>query len=162
MLRFRQVTRLGACAVALAFWFGAAQAETACQADQVDLKGPWGQARFSVEIADTPDSRATGLMHRAEMPRNNGMLFVYEHPQRVAFWMKNTLIPLDMIFVESDGEVSHIHENAIPGDLTAIPGGDQVLAVLEVNAGLVQDYGITVGSQMRHEVFSQDRAIWPC
>ncbi len=133
-----------------------------CERGQVDLRGTWGQARFSVEIAETPDSRATGLMHRAQMSPRAGMLFVYEHPQRVAFWMKNTLLPLDMIFVDADGLVTHIHQNAIPGDLTPIPGGDKVLVVLEVNAGVVKTYGITVGSEMRHEVFSQESAIWPC
>ncbi|KUP90917.1 DUF192 domain-containing protein [Tritonibacter horizontis] len=154
--------RAGSYVWAVIFWLAAVCAQAACQADQVELRGPWGQAQFSIEIADTADSRALGLMHRADMPRRHGMLFVYETPQRVAFWMKNTLIPLDMIFVESDGVISHIHENAIPGDLTSIPGGDQVLVVLELNAGLVRDLGITVGSQMRHKVFSQERAIWPC
>ena len=90
------------------------------------------------------------------------MLFIYEMPQRVAFWMKNTLIPLDMIFVGADGVVSHIHKNALPGDLTPIPGGDKVLVVLEVNAGIVESYGISVGSEMRHEVFSKETAKWPC
>ncbi|MCG7626588.1 DUF192 domain-containing protein [Epibacterium sp. MM17-32] len=141
---------------------GAARADRACAPDRVDLRGEWGQASFTVELAETPDARAQGLMHRAEMPPRAGMLFVYEHPQRVAFWMKNTLISLDMIFVGADGVVDHIHENAIPGDLTPIPGGDEVMVVLEVNAGVVAAYGISVGSQMRHEVFSSETAKWPC
>jgi len=144
------------------FLFGPIAADAACRADQVDLRGDWGQARFAIDVADTQDERALGLMHRPEMPRGAGMLFVYDRPQRVAFWMKNTLIPLDMIFATADGVVRHIHENAIPGDLTPIPGGEDVLVVLEVNAGIVADYGITVGSQMRHEVFSANTAIWPC
>lgn len=156
------VSRMGAALAVLFSLTGLAQAEMACKRDAVDLRGDWGSARFAVEIADTPDTRATGLMFREEMGKRAGMLFVYEHPQRVAFWMKNTLIPLDMIFVDESGLVRHIHENAIPGDLTAIPGGDGILVVLEVNAGIVQDYGITVGSQMRHEVFSGQSAIWPC
>ena len=101
-------------------------------------------------------------MHRPSMPKRSGMLFIYEMPQRVAFWMKNTLIPLDMIFVGADGVVSHIHKNALPGDLTPIAGGDKVLVVLEVNAGIVETYGISVGSEMRHEVFSKETAKWPC
>lgn len=137
-------------------------AEAQCQRDKVDLRGDWGSARFSIEIADTPENRATGLMYRQTMAKRAGMLFVYEHPQRVAFWMKNTLIPLDMIFVDQTGVVQRIHENAVPGDLTPIPGGDGILVVLELNAGIVRDYGITVGSQMRHEVFSDISAIWPC
>ena len=157
-MRKAVATYLGAALV----WLAATSAGATCARDHVDLRGPWGQARFSVEIADTPDSRATGLMHRAEMPARSGMLFVYDRPQRVAFWMKNTLIPLDMIFVGADGVVSRIHENAVPGDLTSIFGGDQVFVVLEVNAGIVESYGISVGSEMRHEVFSPETAKWSC
>ncbi len=149
---------------AAALWLVAtcSLAAAACSRDQVDLRGPWGQVRFSVEVVDTPETRAQGLMHRPSMPKRSGMLFIYEMPQRVAFWMKNTLIPLDMIFVGADGVVSHIHKNALPGDLTPIPGGDKVLVVLEVNAGIVESYGISVGSEMRHEVFSKETAKWPC
>ena len=154
--------RVGSFIGAAVFWLCAVSAQAECQRNQVDLRGPWGQARFNIEIADSVDSRALGLMHRAEMPSRNGMLFVYDHPQRAAFWMKNTLIPLDMIFVDADGVVGYIHQNAVPGDLTPISGGDDVLVVLEVNAGIVRKFGITVGSQMRHEVFLQEHAIWPC
>ena len=90
------------------------------------------------------------------------MLFVYERPQRAVFWMKNTFIPLDMIFTDKAGTVTRVHEGAIPGDLTPIEGGDSVYAVLEINAGLAERYAIRPGSQMRHEVFSQGPAIWPC
>ncbi len=137
-----------------------AQAE--CRDDRVELKGEFGQISFSVELADTPQERSQGLMFRESMPRGAGMLFVYEYPQRAAFWMKNTLIPLDMLFIEEDGEITHIHENAIPGDLTAIPGGDQVFAVLEINGGLSRQYGISVGDALRHKVFSNSSPIWPC
>ena len=149
---------------AVALWVvtSSGLAAAACSRDHVDLRGPWGQARFSVEVVDTPETRAQGLMHRKSLPARSGMLFIYEEPQSVTFWMKNTLIPLDMIFVEADGVVSHIHKNALPGDLTPIPGGDQVLVVLEVNAGIVETYGISVGTEMRHEVFSSEAAKWPC
>jgi len=109
-----------------------------CKDTQVDLRGEWGSARFTVEIADDPQERAVGLMNRPEMPRSSGMLFIYEQPQRVAFWMENTLIPLDMLFLTPDGVVQRIHENAIPLDRTAIPGGDGILAVLEINGGLAR------------------------
>ncbi|AHD09424.1 DUF192 domain-containing protein [Phaeobacter gallaeciensis] len=134
----------------------------ACQPDQVTLRGPWGQTQFTVEIADSIEERAEGLMHRPHMARGAGMLFVYEAPQRASFWMKNTLIPLDMLFVDVTGTVRHIHHRAIPGDLTPIPGGDNVFAVLEINGGLAARYGISVGTELRHEVFSKTGAIWPC
>ncbi|OBY27235.1 DUF192 domain-containing protein [Leisingera sp. JC1] len=133
-----------------------------CQSGRVDLRGSWGQTGFSVEIADDEQERAQGLMFRKSMPRGAGMLFVYDRPQPAAFWMKNTLIPLDIIFLNENGLVTSVHENAKPGDLTPIPGGDDVFAVLEINGGLARRYGITSGTQMRHQIFSAGGAVWPC
>jgi uncharacterized membrane protein (UPF0127 family) len=132
-----------------------------CAPDQVDLRGPWGQARFTVELADTAAERAQGLMHRDSMARGAGMLFVYEHPQTVSFWMRNTLIPLDMIFADDTGTVTRVHENAIPLDETAIPGGRGVMVVLEINGGLASAYGIVPGTQLRHPALGAG-AAWPC
>jgi hypothetical protein len=139
-----------------------AAAHAACSETQVDLRGDWGKARFIVEVADDPAERSQGLMNRETMATNAGMLFLYDHPQRVAFWMENTLIPLDMLFLSEDGTVQHIHENAIPLDRTAIPGGDEILAVLEVNGGMSKMLGITVGSQLRHPMLDQSVSAWPC
>lgn len=133
-----------------------------CAPEVVDLKGDWGSVRFSVEIADTVEERALGLMHRQQMERQSGMLFVYDAPQRVAFWMKNTLIPLDMIFMDASGRVMRVHHNAIPHDLTGIDGGDNILAVLEINGGLARNYGISAGTVVRHPVFSDQSPAWPC
>ncbi len=133
----------------------------ACSDARVDLRGDWGQARFSVELADDAQERAQGLMHRESMPLSAGMLFAYEHPQRVSFWMRNTLIPLDMIFMDEAGRVTHIHENAIPLDETGIPGGDRVQYVLEINGGLSQRLGIEIGSELRHPVIGTS-AAWSC
>lgn len=139
---------------------GAALAE--CRSDQVVLRGDWGQVSFSVEIAETDETRAQGLMFRESMVRGAGMLFVYDRPQHAYFWMKNTLIPLDMIFVNRDGLVTRVHSDAVPGDLTAIDGGPGVYAVLEINGGLAADYGIDAGSQMQHPAFDGDALAWPC
>ncbi len=100
-------------------------------------------------------------MNREVMPRSAGMLFVYERPQRAVFWMKNTLIPLDMIFMDSAGTVTRIHENAIPLDLTGIDGGENVQFVLEINGGLAGRLGIVEGSVLRHPAIGPD-AAWPC
>lgn len=139
----------------------AAHSET-CKPDRVFLRGDWGTARFSIELAITPEERAIGLMNRPNLPRSGGMLFVYPDPQRVAFWMKNTLIPLDMLFIDASGTLRHIHHNAIPGDLTPIEGGDDILAVLEINGGLAKRLGLTPGTQLRHPVFDSTTAVWPC
>jgi uncharacterized membrane protein (UPF0127 family) len=143
-----------------ALWLGAGAA-MACAPDAVDLRGPWGQAHFAVEVADDPDERAQGLMHRDHLGASRGMLFLYERPHRVRFWMRNTLIPLDMIFLDARGRVTRIHGNAQPLDETTIDGGPGVVAVLEINGGLAQQMGLTVGSEMRHPFFGA-QAAWPC
>lgn len=137
-------------------------AQQVCRMDTVMLRGDWGQARFTVELANTPETRSQGLMFREKMAKSAGMLFIYDAPQRATFWMRNTLIPLDMIFTDDTGTVQHIHHDAIPGDETTIDGGSGILTVLEINAGLARAMGITTGSQMRHPAFDADLAAWPC
>ncbi|MEO9780348.1 MAG: DUF192 domain-containing protein [Sedimentitalea sp.] len=146
----------------IALLCGGAVVAAECRDNHVEIRGPWGEAGFAVETVDTPKARSRGLMFRESMPRGSGMLFVYEAPRRASFWMKNTLIPLDMIFVDKTGTVKHVHHRAVPGDLTAIEGGTGIYAVLEINGGLAKSYGISPGSQMRHIVFSDGPAIWPC
>jgi len=137
-------------------------AQAACREDQVELRGPWGQTRFSVEIADTDATRARGLMFRETMPRFSGMLFIYDQPDRAVFWMENTLIPLDMLFIDETGRVNHIHHEARPLDRTPIDGGDDVLMVLEINGGMAQRLGIAAGSELRHPRVDPGRALWSC
>jgi uncharacterized membrane protein (UPF0127 family) len=137
-------------------------ADPQCREDQVYLRGDWGQARFTVELADDEEERARGLMHRESLPRSSGMLFVYPEPRLAGFWMKNTLIPLDMLFFDENGMLTKLHSNAQPHDERPIIGGDQVFAVLEVNGGLSEQMGITEGSQIRHPAFASDKAAWPC
>ncbi len=148
--------------IALVLLCSAQMAQAQCREDVVFLRGDWGSAKFNIELADSERERSRGLMFRESLPQGDGMLFVYERPQRAGFWMKNTLISLDMIFADRQGTVIHVHEKAVPGDLTPIYGGDNVFAVLEINGGLARRYGIATGSQMRHRVFSSGPAIWPC
>ena len=157
----RGAAHIGAALLALlALAPGAAVA--ACAADRVDLRGPWGSASFNVEVVDTPESRARGLMHRESLPTSSGMLFVYERVGAPVFWMRNTLIPLDMIFARADGVVQHVHPEAVPLDeQTRISGGDGILVVLEINGGLSERLGIAPGTEMRHPAFGPD-AAWPC
>ena len=139
---------------------GAAFAD--CQNDQVEFRGPDGSSLFTVEVADTAETRARGLMFRKTMDDDNGMLFVYPRQRPVAFWMKNTFIPLDMIFVDETGVVKSVHANAIPHDTTAIPSGAPVQYVVEINAGLAATKGIAEGAEMRHPVIDPARAVWQC
>ncbi len=147
---------------ALCAVFAGPVAASACREDSVLLRGPWGQARFSVEIADEAKERARGLMYRKALPASAGMLFVYEQPQSLNFWMRNTLIPLDILFIDSHGVVQSIRHNAIPHDETPIPGGENLLAALEINGGFAKRMGITVGTQLRHPAFAGLAPAWPC
>ncbi len=137
----------------------------ACSDTTVEFRDPGSEtarARFTVEIADEWPEIQKGLMNRESMPKSAGMLFVYDAPRVVNFWMKNTLIPLDMVFMTEDGVVRKVHENAIPLDETSIPGGNAikyVLVALIFAAGML---GITEGSEMRHPAVDPDRAAWPC
>ena len=156
--------RIGRAAAAAALLAGTAAAQGGageCREDRLDLRGDWGRASFAVEVVDTPESRAQGLMFVESMPRSAGMLFVYDAPGPVAFWMRNTLIPLDMLFVSPDGVVTRVHENAVPGDETSIPGGDGVQYVLEINGGLAGALGVEPGDEVRHPRIGPDGA-WPC
>ena len=137
-------------------------AQQVCDESRLNIRGDWGQAVFTVEIADTPQERARGLMFRESMPRGAGMLFVFDKPQSVSFWMKNTLISLDMLFIDRTGVIKRVHPNAIPGDLTPIPGGDDIFAVLEINGGLAETFGIREGSEIRHPAFADGPPAWPC
>ncbi len=140
---------------------GVVTAGTGCTPSQVTLRGDWGEAAFSVEIADNDESRARGLMFRKSMPDFSGMLFVFDKPQRAQFWMKNTFIPLDMLFIDGSGVVRRIKQNATPHSTAIIDGGEGVKAVLEVNGGVVERLGITPGTQIQHPVFGPS-AAWPC
>ncbi|UWQ20448.1 DUF192 domain-containing protein [Jannaschia sp. W003] len=139
-----------------------AAAAGGCRADRVDLRGDFGTASFATELALSPEDQARGLMFRESMPSMAGMLFVYDREQPVAFWMRNTLIPLDMIFVDESGTVTKVHAEAVPGDETPIPSGDPARAVLEINGGMAERLGIEAGDELRSPVMPQDAAAWPC
>lgn len=155
----RRGVTVGLAAVCLALGLGPAAA-AACREDQLDLRWPEGQARFTVEVADDEAERARGLMFREAMASSAGMLFVYPTPREASFWMKNTLIPLDMIFADAGGRVISVHANAMPGDETPIRGGAGVKYVLEINGGLAGRLGIVPGAEMRHPAIAEP--VWSC
>lgn len=148
--------------LAAAFAFLAVPLWAQCAPDTVWIRGDFGQARFSVEIADDASERATGLMNRPTMPTASGMLFIYERPSSLSFWMRNTLIELDMLFVDATGVIRNIRHRAVPLDETPIFGGDGLTHVLEINGGLARTLGIDIGDQLRHPSFAQGEAAWPC
>ena len=152
--------RVAPVAFIASLWAQAALA--VCAEDKLTVSGDFGQATLSIDVADDPQERAQGLMFVEEMATLEGMLFIYERPQSVSFWMKNTLIPLDMLFAAPNGEILRIHENAVPLDRTAIPGGDNIQFVLEINGGLSRLLGLEVGAVIQHPSVPQDIAAFPC
>ncbi|WP_426034522.1 DUF192 domain-containing protein [Cypionkella sp. TWP1-2-1b2] len=151
----------GGSSLILALVFGGA-AHARCAPDTVELRGPSGVQRFSVEIADSEAERSKGLMLRDHMAASAGMLFVYEQPKHAYFWMKDTLLPLDMVFADATGLVTLVRSNAVPLDETPIDGGDGVAVVLEINAGLAKRMGIAPGSVLRSAALDQSVAAWRC
>ena len=130
-----------------------AQKDTAFQRSEIVIEAKSGNHKFVVEIARTPKQLAFGLMFRRSLSPEEGMLFDYRHPQNVAMWMKNTLIPLDMLFIDASGRIINIHERAVPGSLESIPSREPVLGVLELNGGTVSRYGLSLGDKVRHPLF---------
>lgn len=109
-----------------------------------------GDFPFTVEIADDNAERAKGLMFRDSLAADAGMLFDYGTEQMAAFWMQNTLIPLDMIFIGADGVIKNIHVNARPLDTTSIPSKFPVRFVLEIPGGRSAEIGLAVGDTVEH------------
>ncbi len=138
-------------------------AASGCVADRVTISGDFGKAAFNVDLAADDSSRAQGLMHVQQMPASKGMLFVYERPQPMSFWMRNTLIELDMLFLDGFGVIQHIHHRAKPLDETVISSGPQLLlGVLEINGGLARRMGIKTGDIVRHPAFISRENPWEC
>jgi len=130
----------------------------ACSDSVATVATDTAKVRFQVELAITAQDKAQGLMHREILPDRAGMLFIYPNPQPVSFWMRNTLIPLDMIFIDDQGRVARVHHNAVPLDETPIYGGDAIKAVLEINAGLAKKYVISDTSTVMHPLISPEFA----
>ncbi len=143
-------------AMAAAFAVLAALVASARAADMntLEIVSRSGVHVFQVELAVNDAERAQGLMYRKELPEGRGMLFDFQREQEVAFWMKNTLIPLDMIFIRADGRILRIAENTTPLSEQTIPSGGPVRGVLEVIGGTARRLGIAPGDRVAHPFFS--------
>ena len=134
-------------------------AVTACAADvkteKLTIVSKGTEHSFDVEIANEPVSREIGLMYRTKMEPDHGMLFEMDANEVVHFWMKNTLIPLDMLFVGADGVIKVIHPNAIPKDLTALGSEVPVTGVIELVGGRAAELGIKPGDKVMHPYFGK-------
>ncbi len=136
-------------AVLMAGRAGAAEETT------VEIATKSGVRVFAVELAVTDEERAKGLMYRKQLPDGRGMLFDFQREQPVSMWMKNTFIPLDMIFIARDGRIVRIAENTEVQSERIISSGAPVIAVLEVIAGTARKYGIAPGDRVAHPIFKR-------
>src|SRR5262249_1355959 len=107
-----------------------------------------GPAKFRVEVANDAASQERGLMYRKELAENAGMIFEFGRPRFVTFWMKNTYIPLDMLFVPKDGTISSVEPNAVPLSTETIPSHEPIVAVIELNGGRAHDLDIEPGDRV--------------
>ena len=107
-------------------------------------------SKIKVEVADSHQERKKGLMFRDSLDPDSGMLFVYDHPQKVGFWMKNTLVALDIVFADSKGTVMRVAQNNKPLSLDVIRGGENIQYVLEVNAGKSEELNLFKGAKLYH------------
>lgn len=158
--RIRALPIAVAVALGVAFAFSPTQgraqpAPAASEAalEPLDIVTATGTHRFSVEVMRDDAQRARGLMYRRFMPQDRGMLFDFKREEPVSMWMKNTYLPLDMIFIDRTGRVVNVAENTEPLSERIIPSGAPVLAVLEVNAGTARRIGLKVGDKLRHPLF---------
>jgi hypothetical protein len=127
--------------------------ETATEKLTLDTAG--GAKALEVEVARDPATRERGLMYRRHLPENRGMLFDFGHEQTVLMWMKNTYIPLDMIFISRAGAVTHIEADTEPLSEAIISSQGPAFAVLEVNAGVARKIGLKVGDRVEHGMFGR-------
>lgn len=118
---------------------------------QLTIRSAAGEQHFTVEVVDNNETRAQGLMFRTSLAPNAGMLFDFKESRPVSFWMQNTLIPLDMLFIRHDGTIANIHVNAKPLDPTSIPSDGPVEFVLEIAGGRSVELGLKAGDVVVHD-----------
>jgi uncharacterized membrane protein (UPF0127 family) len=140
----------------LALFIGYAPA-FALPVENISIDTVKGHTAFKVEIAGDHASQEKGLMYRKKMAANAGMLFDFHTTVMTSFWMKNTLLPLDIIFIRSDGAVSSIAAHAVPLSETPIPSSEPIRAVLELNAGRAAEIGMAPGDKVHATIFKNAR-----
>ncbi len=135
---------------------GGAVGEAPAGFEVLEAVTPSGRTRFFIEIADDDAEREKGLMFRKELAPDRGMLFDFQTPREVAFWMKNTLIPLDIIYIKPDGTVLSIARNTTPLSERPVPSGGPVVGVLELAGGRAAEIGLMPGDRIEHRIFKRD------
>ncbi len=131
--------------------------QNAAKLETLDLVTATGVHGIEIEVADTPEKQALGLMFRTALADNAGMLFTHGAPSELTMWMRNTYIPLDMVFIRADGTVHRIEARTEPLSERIITSGGPVIAVLELAGGAAERLGLKPGDKVRHPVFEAGR-----
>ena len=152
-LLIRRINCQGGCLVLLLFIAAGCTAQTQFKTGSLTIATKSGELNYRVEVADTNRLKSIGLMYRSSMPEGQGMLLLNEKPQRMNIWMKNTFIPLDIIYIDSNGHIVKIVENARTESTTVMPSDGKVKAVLELNSGQVRQKNISVGDSVTYQVY---------
>ena len=148
--------RLLSRSLALLVFLGmAAASQAAPSKETLEIVTTTGSHPFEVEVVRSPPDMEKGLMFRRYMPEDRGMLFDFKKPQPVMMWMKNTYLPLDMVFIDGAGKVINVAEHAEPLSEAIIPSGGPAVGVLEVNAGVAAKIGLKRGDRVRASIFSK-------
>lgn len=134
-------------------WLLSSPAAAQAGIEKLVIETAKGPRSFDVEVMRTDEERARGLMQRRYLPEDRGMLFDFKNPGPVMMWMKDTFIPLDMLFIRKDGSIARIAEMTEPHSTRTIPSGEDVLGVLEINGGISAKLGIKAGDKVRHPLF---------
>jgi hypothetical protein len=125
----------------------------------LEIRSAQGRQSFSIRIADTPERQELGLMYETRLPADEGMLFPQDEPRVVSMWMKNTYIPLDMLFIDSQGRIACLLENTAPQSLAILSCPKPVKAVLEIGGGESAGRGIKVGDRVLHGIFAARKTM---
>jgi hypothetical protein len=131
----------------------AAPGGPAMETEVVTVHTSGGPVRFTVEIADDDAERSRGLMFRDSMAPDRGMLFHFQEPEMASFWMRNTRISLDIIFIAPDGRILNVADHTVPYSDAPVPAAGLTRGVLEINAGRAEELGIRAGDRVEHRIF---------
>lgn len=144
---------LFAVAIGAGWWTAIRPASAGLPREPLVIVTESGEHRFDVEVAQTQQDKAFGLMFRTELGERAGMLFPYGEPQEITMWMRNTYIPLDMVFLKADGTVHRVEARTEPLSEKVIASGGNVTAVLEIAGGIAESLKLKPGDRIRHRIF---------
>ncbi len=142
------------CNIFLNFSVLATEANVVFSRESIIIHTVKGDKNYNIEIAKSNEQLEQGLMYRKSLPENEGMLFLFNNNQQINMWMKNTLIPLDMLFIDNTGKIIYIARDTAPNSLTVINAGNQpVSAVLELGGGVAKAHDINIGDNVDYKAF---------